>query len=41
MIPHDMKVRYDVWGETMKARWLYELKLIFDKNLREHVSKTN
>jgi glycosyltransferase involved in cell wall biosynthesis len=41
IIPHDMKVRYDVWGETMKARWLYELKLIFDKNLREHVSKTN
>ncbi len=41
IIPHDMKVRYDVWGETMKARWLYEFKLIFDENLREHVRKTN
>ena len=41
IIPHDLKVRYDVWAETMKARWLYELKLIFDKNLREHVRKTN
>ncbi len=38
---YPVNIRYELDGETFKARFLYELRLIFNKKLREHIRRTN
>jgi glycosyltransferase involved in cell wall biosynthesis len=39
LLDKSKKERYAVESAVMKARFLYEMKLIYDKKLREHVKK--
>lgn len=40
-IRHPQKIRYEVESELFRARAIYEFKLIYSKELRDHVSKTD